>query len=477
MRVIPPLEITPARLTSSSVPEVAPPVYSNVATYVVDSQVSVIGDLGVVTVYKSLASGNLGNNPAASPTFWLVIGTTYTSYDSTLNYVVGHRVLDPSTHLVHESLFTDNKGYPLNNSPSWLKIGIVDYVNPSMFDFAKTYAVGDVVGQGRFYFISQPYPAPSTSIHYPEDIAIYRSKTASNIGNSPGASPANWELISVTYPLYDATKSYGISARVVDSSKNFYESLVGANLGRLLSNPTGWAEVGLANKFAMFNYTGSTRTVAASPLVVTLTPSKKVDAIDISGLANVQTVRVQMSVSGSPVYDQTISTVKRNVSSWYTHFFAPFMYKKSAVKFDLPPYSSGVITVTFTSAAGNVEVGSLMIGSQFYVGKTQYNAVRDYVNYSTVAREFDGSIAKLLQRPGIPKSNQSVWLAKKNVQALSEFLRSVDATPISISGIDDTTDGYFEPVHIVGLIKSAPIDLAHPTHAICNMEIEAISSN
>ena len=61
MRVIPPLTITAAMLTSSSATEPwAPSAYAGGTTYAFGDVVSVAADF---TIYESLAAGNVGNTP------------------------------------------------------------------------------------------------------------------------------------------------------------------------------------------------------------------------------------------------------------------------------------------------------------------------------------------------------------------------------------------------------------------------------
>ena len=475
MRVIPPLAITDARLTSSSVPEVAPAAYAAGTTYALATRVGVLGLKGLIDVYESLQAGNLGNTPASSPTWWKFVGSTYGVYSTALTYNFGDKVIDSVTHEAYESLTSGNKNRSLTNVPTWF-LAISDNSFPASLRLAsEPYLAGTTYAIDAIAVVQFAYVAGGISLMF------YRSLAAGNLNNPPATSPAQWSPIGNDYFYYSSIETYPVGGRVSDSNNRsaIYESTIANNLGNPLISVTtlSWFPLGKTNRWGMFDLLTSQRTVVPSPLVVTLAPAKRIDSIDLSGMVNVKTARIQITSSGSSVYDQTVNLQKRNVSSWYTHFFAPFMFKKSAVKFDLTPYSNSIITVTLTSASGNIEVGSLIIGSQFYIGATQYNAVSDYVNYSTVQREFDGSIAKLLQRPGIPKTSQTVWLEKDNVQAFKEFLQSVDATPIAVSGIDDAGDGYFEPIHVVGFIKSAPIDIAHPNHAVCNMSIEAISSN
>lgn len=124
MRVIPPIAITDAILTSSSVVETPPAAYVAGTTYAAGALVSTGTVGGVITAWKSLAASNVGHPPASSPTWWINIGTTYAVYDVARTYALNERVIDPVAHLVYESRIAGaNVGQPLGTGTAWLKVG------------------------------------------------------------------------------------------------------------------------------------------------------------------------------------------------------------------------------------------------------------------------------------------------------------------------------------------------------------------
>jgi len=138
MRVIPPLAILDATLTSSDATEPwAPSAYAGGTTYAVGAIVSVAADF---KIYKSLASNNTGNTPNVSPLWWTSLGPTETAYNSGTTYGLGDTVSSATTHRVYESLATGNLGNPLPVYPGtatlkWLDIGPTN--KWSMFDLFR----------------------------------------------------------------------------------------------------------------------------------------------------------------------------------------------------------------------------------------------------------------------------------------------------------------------------------------------------
>src|SRR3989304_3030512 len=115
MRVIPPLTITAAMLTSSSATEPwAPSAYAGGTTYAFGDVVSVAADF---TIYESLAAGNVGNTPNISPTWWRVVGPTETAYNAATTYAIGDTV--SYVHRLYESLAATNIGNTPVISPTW----------------------------------------------------------------------------------------------------------------------------------------------------------------------------------------------------------------------------------------------------------------------------------------------------------------------------------------------------------------------
>lgn len=123
MKVIPPINITDAILTSSTVYETAPTAYAGGTTYALNDVASVAGAAGLITVYKSLQGSNTGNAPASSPTWWVSVGTTYQVYSGAITYALGDYVIDTTNHLIYQSLIAGNLGNALTDTTKWFESG------------------------------------------------------------------------------------------------------------------------------------------------------------------------------------------------------------------------------------------------------------------------------------------------------------------------------------------------------------------
>lgn len=129
-RIIRPVEITDAMLTSSNVPETVAATYSGATTYALGDRVGLAPVNGQAQlIYESLSAGNLGNAlpvpPATSTAFWRYVASVYPAYSGAVTYAVGDTVSSISTnvHLLYESLVAGNLGNALTDTTKWLHIG------------------------------------------------------------------------------------------------------------------------------------------------------------------------------------------------------------------------------------------------------------------------------------------------------------------------------------------------------------------
>lgn len=264
---------------------------------------------------------------------------------------------------------------------------------------------------------------------------------------------------------------------ILTSTHRKYECLVahtGASPDVNLDGLTPkWLDIGPTLKWAMFDLYRSTLTTAASPLTVVVTPAKRISALALMGLVGDEVV-ITMTVSAVVVYTKTITITRRTTSTWSEYFFGTFGNTPSIVLFDVPQYANGVLTVTITKATGDVSCGALVLGTAVDIGKAEYQASRDSLNFSKIDRDTFGE-AVLLARRTVPRTVQSLFVAKSRVNALLDLVVSLNAVPAVWSALDDQSDDdYFEALLILGIYKEFSINVAYPDYAKVNLQLEEI---
>ncbi len=254
-----------------------------------------------------------------------------------------------------------------------------------------------------------------------------------------------------------------------------YESLIASNVG---NNPladaagTKWLDLGPTNRWAPFDTLRSTGATDAGPMSYVITPGERVDGCAVAGLV-ATSLTVSVSVSGSPVYSRTVDLSTRSVANWYEHFFSPFTYRSTYAFFDLPPYTTGVISVVAARSVGPVSMGVVVLGRSIYLGETQYSPTASALNFSTIERNAYGD-AVLIKRRSVPKVSLRSRIRKEDAAKVVAAQSALNATPAFYSGIDDNTHGYFEPLSVFGVYRQLDLSMDYEDFAMIAGEIEEV---
>ncbi len=253
-----------------------------------------------------------------------------------------------------------------------------------------------------------------------------------------------------------------------------YESQSAGNTGNppAIDDGTKWIDIGPTSRWAMFDLDRNTATTGASPLTVVLTPGVRADALALMGLV-ADDVDITITSGGGTVYTASIDLNRREVLNWYEYFFAPFLTAPSLARFDLPPYTNAVITITATRASGPVSIGGLVLGSSVYMGQAQHTAQSGALNFSTIARDVYGN-SVLTRRRTVPKVSVVVWSDKSLVNRLRDLRTATNAVPTLWALLEDDAHDYFEAGLILGIYKQFEIGLDHPDTAITTLELEEV---
>lgn len=128
-RIIRPVEITDAMLTSSNVPETVAATYSGATAYVVGDRVGLAPvDGAAQLIYECIQSGTgqaLPVPPATATAFWRYVASVYPAYSAAVTYALGDVVssIGTNSHLLYESLVAGNLGNALTSTTKWVHAG------------------------------------------------------------------------------------------------------------------------------------------------------------------------------------------------------------------------------------------------------------------------------------------------------------------------------------------------------------------
>jgi hypothetical protein len=258
---------------------------------------------------------------------------------------------------------------------------------------------------------------------------------------------------------WNAATNYTLGTQVIRTTTHrIYQNLIAGVDATIPENaPTRWLDVGPTLRWAMFDTLRNSATTAATSMTVVLTPGRRIDSIALMGVVG-ETITVSMTSSPlGTVYSTTENLILRNTVSWSGYFYGAFTYAGSAVRFDLPQFTNGVITITVSRTSGNVSLGALVIGQHFDIGTVLSQAKSDALNFSTVTRDAFGN-ATLVPRRTIPTTSQQILTTPDRVDRMREVRSALNAVPAVWSGLDDKArNPHFESLLILGIYKEFSI--------------------
>jgi hypothetical protein len=277
---------------------------------------------------------------------------------------------------------------------------------------------------------------------------------------------------------WNAATSYTVGTQAIRTTTHrIYQNLIAGVDATLPENaPTRWLDVGPTNRWAQFDTLRNSATVSTgtNTMTVVITPGQRVDSLAVMGAVG-ETVTASMTVSGlGTVWSATDNLILRNTLTWSKYFFGTFKFAGSAVHFDLPPYSNGVITVTISRASGTVAIGALVIGQSVYLGDIQTQAQSTANNFSTITRDQFGN-ATLVQRRTVPGTSQTLHATTEMVDSLRDLRALGNAVPMVWSGLDDkASNPCFESLLILGVYKEFTISMENTGFAPVSLSLEEI---
>lgn len=281
-------------------------------------------------------------------------------------------------------------------------------------------------------------------------------------------------IIENDCPLYSASMSYAIGARVMVIGPNLhkiYTSLQDANINHAPStSPTYWVEESATNRWKMFDASITSQASNMDSIVVTLATTGITNGI---ALLNVDCAIIRVTASDpilGVVFDQTINPATTSgINDWYSYFLEPIVRVNDISFTDLPLYSNMTITVTLTNVGHLVLCGGLIIGHAKKLGMTQRGAKISLTDFSVKARDAFGNF-NVVERAFSRRVTLPLWLDASAVDQAFTLLARYRATPIVYIGI-----ARFGSSIVYGFYKDLTIDITYLNYAVCSIEIEGLT--
>lgn len=278
-------------------------------------------------------------------------------------------------------------------------------------------------------------------------------------------------MAETDYPAWSAPTNYAIGDRVVRTSVHrVFEALVaGIHAGLPEATPTRWVDIGPTNAWAMFDDKVGTSTTSAGPSMTWgLTPAAAIDHLDLLDVS-AASARAVMTVSAVSVYDRTISLeAAETVGDAWEYCFSPIVRRTIAQFDDLPPYASGVLTITLTDTVP-VSCGSCIVGQTFEIGESEFGARAGITDFSRKETDAFG-VTSVVERAYSKRTSQAVAIDNARFDEVLRRLTLLRAKPVLWIG----AAGLYEAFVVYGFFKSLELELQTATEAICSLEIEGL---
>lgn len=271
-------------------------------------------------------------------------------------------------------------------------------------------------------------------------------------------------------PAYAAGTTYAMGANVVFSHR-VWESLSAGNIGNTPdASPAFWLELGPTNRWAVFDTSSATQTVASEVLEFVVRPGR-FDALSLFGV-DAATVRVRRTTSVGVIYDQTFAMAYRTAptTKWSEYFFNRVYAEESVMVAGLLVDGTATLTITLSKPGGTVRVGGLVTGLTTDLGLPLANAKAGIVDYSRKDVDTFGR-AIFVKRAFAKTMALSVKVPAADVDMVASRLAALRATP----ALWIARDGDYQLLSIFGFYRDFSISVAYATHSICELTIEGIA--
>ena len=327
---------------------------------------------------------------------------------------------------------------------------------PAAYAGGTTYALGNTVSTGTTGGI----------------ITVWESLQNANTGNTPASSPTWWKQLNTTYAAYDVAATYAAGDKVLSATTHrVYESVVAGNVGQALTDTTKWLDIGPTGRWAMLDDVIGTVASRATQITVVLDPG----IIDSLALLDISGTDVQVSMldapGGATVFNQNYPMEDSQVViDWYDYFFAEIIPATTLIVRNLPPYSTGRVTVTI-NAPTTAECGTLVVGKLTNIGPTLAQPTIGIQDYSRKETDTFGATS-VVQRAYAKKVDARFYFDSSKVDYVARKLAAVRATPVI--WLADDAD-ILESLVAFGFYRDWGIDITYPNYCEASIQIEGLT--
>ena len=274
------------------------------------------------------------------------------------------------------------------------------------------------------------------------------------------------------YPAWVSGTSYTALDKVIYEHKIYERIVTGSGATTPDLDQINWLDSGYTNRYRMFDNTLSSVSSRTGGIEFTLTPNQVINSIALLNV-NASTVRVVMndSIEGV-VYDRTKELrSSSNVIDYYSYFFAPLINLgdlDTAIFLDLPNKPTATITVYVSAGSGLVEVGEVVYGMQYVVGRTNYGTAIGIKSYSRKEVDEFGKVT-VIKRKNSKYADYDVDIDNVNLASVQRLFADIDSVPCVFIGNPE-----MEELIVYGFYSDFKATISFPTVSKCTLRVDGL---
>lgn len=272
------------------------------------------------------------------------------------------------------------------------------------------------------------------------------------------------------YPPWSSSASYLVGNRCLRNHR-IYEALVAhSNVDPAgpATAPATWLDLGMDNRWRMFDDKVGSLTSRIGSIAVTLQPGAVINSLALFNLQGRSVTVVMIDPVEGEVYRRAVSLVDAGVTSWYGWFFSPIGRRSDIVLLDLPAYGTARLSVTVDNATDTAACGHLVIGVKTDIGVALYGTGIGITDYSRKdVDEFGNAI--IIERAFSKRAEFNVSLDTASVASIQRLLASIRARPVVWIG-----EPSYEATVLFGFFKDFSISISGPLVSDGTITVEGL---
>lgn len=262
------------------------------------------------------------------------------------------------------------------------------------------------------------------------------------------------------YPQWSAALHYDTGDKVYHQPMGFayphdWESLVDNNHNVPPgSDPLKWLDLGVSNRYAMFDAVVGTQTQAPMSLDVTVRVGAIVTAVVLFGI-DAGSIRVRLDdPAEGVVYDRTIElTDYTPIVNGYTYYFEALNERQTEIAIlDLPSYPAADLIVNLDNGAGIAMCAEMVIGELRVLGVSNFGTQIGLRSYSRKDVDEFGNFV-IVPRRFVKTADYDVTYETQNLATIQRrFSELLDIPAVYIGDpnrIETIIYGFFEDFQTV----------------------------